>query len=149
MKRQAVVILTTLSLFVMLAATSVRAQSDVHFKVNIPFEFSVGRKVLPAGEYTVKHLAQTAMAIQSVGGRASEIFLTLDARAGSARNESSMVFNRYGDQYFLSTIWTTGNDTGRQLVESRAERELIRARRALASARGESERETVSIIAHR
>ena len=148
MKRQALMILTTLSFLVMLTATSVQAQSDLRLKVNIPFEFSVGHKVLPAGEYTVGCLIQGILVIRSEDRRAVQTFSISNTQASHTRNETSLVFNQYGDQYFLATIWTAGTDTGQELRESRAEREL-RARRSLASARGESGRETVSIIAHR
>ena len=35
-----------------------------------------------------------------------------------------LVFNRYGDQYFLSKIWAPSSDTGRELPKSRLEREV-------------------------
>jgi hypothetical protein len=53
MKTHALLILTTLSLFVMLTATSVYAQSETRSRVNIPLEFSAPGKVLQAGAYAV------------------------------------------------------------------------------------------------
>ena len=53
MKRQLVIALTTFGLVIMLTPTSTSAQSSILLKVNIPFEFSVEGKQLPAGEYTV------------------------------------------------------------------------------------------------
>jgi hypothetical protein len=147
MKRQASMILTALSFLVMLTATSVYAQSDMRLKVNIPFDFSVREKILPAGEYTVRYVAQGILRIQSVDRHASQTFNTLCTQASTRRDESSLVFHRYGDQYFLSTIWTAGDDTGQVLRKPEAEEELIRARRLLA--KSASERQTVSIVPHR
>jgi hypothetical protein len=147
MKRQAFVILTTLSLLVMLTATSIHAQSDMRIKVTIPFEFSVRDKLLPAGEYTVKYMSQGTLAIQSVDRHVSQIFSTLSTHANSKRDESSLVFTRYGDRYFLSTIWTAGDDIGLALRKPAAEMELLRVWRS--SAANASERQTVSIVAHR
>jgi hypothetical protein len=138
-------ILATLSLFVMLTATSVHAQSDIHLKVNIPFEFSVREKTFPAGEYTVRYVTQGVLSIQSVDSNAVQTFMTLSARTNTKPDKSSVVFNRYGDQYFLSTIWRAGDNTGLALRRPHAE-ELIRAKRLLAT--GASERQTVSIVAH-
>jgi hypothetical protein len=149
MKKQALMVLTTLSLFVTLAALSVYAQSDMRLEVNIPFEFSITNHVLPAGEYTVSRLAQNGqnvLVIRSVGCSVHEVFLTLPTRARTIPNQSALVFHQYGDQYFLSKIWTSGNDTGRELGESRAELELIRATSALA--KGTSQGQIVSITAH-
>ena len=149
MKRQAFLILTTLSLLVMLTASSVHAQSGMRLRVSIPFEFSVGRNTLPAGEYTVSYKAQGFVVIQSVDRRTSQIFGTSSNQANSTRDESSLVFNQYGDQYFLAAIWTEGRITGQKLSKSRAERDLIRARSGLASGKSESQRRTVTIIAQR
>jgi hypothetical protein len=147
MKRKAFVILTTLSLLAMPTATSVYAQSGMYLKVNITFQFSVREKVLPAGEYIVWNGAHGVLVIQSADRRESQFFQTLSTQAGTKRHESSLVFNRYGDQYFLSTIWTAGDDTGYQLNKLHAEEELIRARRLVAG--NASDGQTVSIVAHR
>ena len=147
MKRQAVMVLTTLSLLVMLTATSVNGQSDMRLKANIPFEFSVGKTMLPAGEYTVSYSAQGLLIIQSEDRRVSQAFMTLSTQANTARDKSSLVFNQYGDQYFLSAIWTAGDYIGQVLRKPQAERELVRARRA--SAKSAREPHTVSIVAHR
>jgi hypothetical protein len=40
--------------------------------------------------------------------------------------ESKLVFNRYGDHYFLSQIWEAGDNAGRELMKSREERQLER-----------------------
>jgi len=146
MKRQAFVILTTLSFLLMLAATSVNAQSNLRLKVNVPFEFSVRDKLFPAGEYTVRSRAQGFLLIESVGLRAAQVFRTSATQAGATRNQSSLVFNRYGDQYFLSAIWTAGRSTGFGVRKPDAEKGLIRARHE--SAKSASEGQTVSIPAH-
>jgi hypothetical protein len=147
MKKQVLKIFSMLSLFVPLAAGSVYAQSDLRLKVNIPFEFSVGNEALPAGEYTVRHMFRGVLVIQNADGSATKIFSTNGASASKTPYESSLVFHRYGDEYFLSKIWTSGNDTGREIFKSRAEREIIRARSNLS--KSATDRQTVSLAAYR
>ena len=147
MKRQLLTVLATLSLLITLAAAPVRAQSDLRLRVSIPFEFTVGDKTLPAGEYVVKYVFNNSLMIQSADGSQCQAFLANATRANKAPSESSLVFNRYGDQYFLSTIWTTGNEAGLELRKPDAERELIRAR--IARAAGATERQKASIASHR
>ncbi len=65
MKRQALTILTTLSLLVMQAAVSVYAESDNRLEANIPFQFSVRNKVPPNGEYAVGQIAATSLDLAS------------------------------------------------------------------------------------
>lgn len=147
MKKQVLKIFSMLSLFVTLATASVYAQSDMKLKVNIPFEFSVRNQVLPAGEYTVRRVSQSVLVIRSADSRATQIFSTMGTQSRKTPNESSLVFHRYGDEYFLSAIWTTGNDTGHELSKSPAERELIRAKDKLV--KSATERQIVSLVAHR
>ena len=146
MKRQVFVIITTLSLLVAQSAAAVNAQSDLRLKANIPFAFSVGDKVLPAGEYIVSFVGGEALRIQRVDGSEAQCFFTIYTRGNKRRNESSLVFNRYGDQYFLSTIWTAGEDAGLQLKKPHVERELIRARSAVT--RISTGPQTVSVVPH-
>jgi hypothetical protein len=55
-----------------------------------------------------------------------------------------LVFNRHGDQYFLSQIWEAGDSAGRELMTSREERQL---ERELAKSAGR--REKIAIVEHR
>ncbi len=135
-------ILTTLSLFVLLTDTSVYAQYRTVLVANIPFEFAIGNKEFPAGKYTISYINTMLMRIQSQDSNQSMFVLTGPAEARNT--QSKLVFNRYEDQYFLSTLWTTGNEVGRRVRMSRSEREVIRARRALA--RSASEPQTVDIM---
>src|SRR6476659_613221 len=113
MKRQAFMILTTLSLFVMLTATSVYAQFNSGLVAKIPFEFVIGDKAFPAGEYTVTYLDTHLIRIGSSQNRESLFVTTVPVVARKMRNE--LVFNGYGDRYFLSTLWITGQDFGRAI----------------------------------
>lgn len=147
MKRYAVIVLTALGLLVVLTASPVKAQSDLHLNVKIPFEFSVSKKILPAGNYTVRYSTQGVLMIQSVDRRVSQVFNTNPSQAGKTPDESSLVFHQYGDRYFLSAIWTAGLSVGHELRAPHAELALIRA--SSVPATGALERKTVSIAAHR
>src|SRR5580704_6612036 len=90
------------------AAGTVSAQS-VTLKAKIPFSFVVDGKSLPAGEYSVRQATSAAMIIQGVDQSASTVTLVSPASAPGSRQEAPrLVFNRYGDQYFLSQIWASG-----------------------------------------
>jgi hypothetical protein len=116
-------ILATLSL----AATSLVAQSKPLIKVNVPFNFVAGAKTLPAGEYRVHTERPNVVLIQS-NDSTSNMNLLIAHSAEDRKMDGVAVlrFNRYGDRYFLSEIWT-GSDVGRQLPRSRAEKEQIAA----------------------
>ena len=114
-----------LGLFFMLAVVSVQAQSETKLDVNIPFDFQIGNKVLPAGEYSVKRLTQSSMLIRSADGQQSAIAVTPRTIRGGADEKAvqeRLVFHRFGNQYFLAQVWMARGSEGRELNKSKAER---------------------------
>ena len=110
---------------------STQAQSLAYrIKVNIPFDFSVGEKKLPAGTYSVGRVAQdygdSVVAIAGDDGRPTAIRLSISAQRSHASDRTTLVFRHYGDQYFLFQVWPAGAATGRQFARSRSEREIQR-----------------------
>jgi len=104
------------------------AQLDSRSKIvaQVPFEFVVANKVVPAGEYAVR--------VANIDGHILDIS---DARTNvgvfspSSRTETkqpashcALVFNQYGDRYFLSGIKLQGSKIAYRLPESKAEAEL-------------------------
>ncbi|HYM10377.1 MAG TPA: hypothetical protein VEU62_06580, partial [Bryobacterales bacterium] len=120
-------ILPVLAMLTASAVPPVRAQSDVTLRASVPFEFVVGKTTLPAGQYVVKEIQPRALLIQSLDGRGRAIVLTDAAQAGKTQQQQSkLIFNHYGSEYFLWQIWTTGADIGRELPPTRGEREAAR-----------------------
>ena len=60
------------------------------------------------------------MLVQSKDAASSAIVLTTATQAGKISDVGKLVFNRYGDQYFLSKIWVPSSDTGRELAANLA-----------------------------
>jgi hypothetical protein len=109
----------------MLASTRVaRAQEQI--LVNVPFDFVAGNKTLPAGEYAVKTIGptHTLVLIDRNDATASAFLTTNPVVASEPQSESKLVFNRYGDRYFLAQVWTAGYASGRQLMKSDREKEV-------------------------
>jgi hypothetical protein len=107
----------------MVAAGAVQAQSQ--FKADIPFQFVVGHKTLPAGRYTVDpSISSKLVVIQSADHRQASRVLALDAIAKDYQQDSKLVFHRYGDRYFLAGVWTRGAKSGWTIQATRQEQEL-------------------------
>jgi len=129
MKKRALSNFTMLTVLLALTAVSVAAQSERSKITNIPFSFIVGEKTLPAGEYTVEPNRRDfdkVWLVQSRDGRTSALFTTMPVRASETQEKTKFVFHKYGDQYFLSQIWTPGGNSGRELLIPRLERELAK-----------------------
>ena len=129
MKMQVLKNLSRLSLAVTLAVAAVYANPAGPLKADVPFDFSVGGETLPAGVYTVMPMTtQNVLRIRREDGRAAALVITNDAPARRGQDQTRLGFHRYGDRYFLAQVWTAGDSNGRELGQSRAERELIKSR---------------------
>ena len=111
--------------FAALGATTLSAQGQtVHFTT--PFDFSVGRNALPAGEYHVVPIGEFALAIRQPNGRNAVFFLTNAAAAAISKPTATTVtFRRYGNRYFLSEMLNRGR--GWEVPPSRMEKELAKS----------------------
>ena len=111
------------------AFVSVQAQSPAYrIRVNIPFDFSIADKKLPAGNYSIGRAMQnsdnTVLSILDGRGHTKESRLSIPVQSFDAKNQATLVFHRYGDEYFLYQVWAAGETTGRQFPKSSAEREI-------------------------
>ena len=126
MKNQIIKTTAILGLFFMLTIVSVQAQTPSRIEVNIPFDFSAGKATLKAGTYSIKRTSGNLLAIRSADGKTTAMIdapLTIGSR--DLRAGERLVFNQYGDQYFLSQVWLTV-DTGRQLFTPGSEKRVAR-----------------------
>ena len=131
------------------AAVPANAQSPNSVKANIPFEFIVADKTLPAGAYavTAADAARDALMIQSADGKNSALRMSGPTEQKNKRR-AQMVFHRYGQNYFLAQVWN-GESSGRELAKSKQERAV---ERELASISSKSELarstyETIVVVA--
>jgi hypothetical protein len=95
-------------------------------KANVPFAFSVGSEALPAGQYQILRAFPgnaSAQVIRRTDRSAGVVVLTLSADRKSEESKCELIFHRYGDEYFLSQIWT-GQRLGQEIRESDREKEL-------------------------
>jgi hypothetical protein len=71
----------------------------------VPFDFNVGQKVLPAGEYTFSS-EKEIVRIQSRDRKHNLITLPFRTHWGTvSQANTKLTFKRSGDSYFLSQIW--------------------------------------------
>jgi hypothetical protein len=111
-----------LALTVLLLATAAQAQTT-NVKASIPFNFVVGNHAYSAGEYTVRSMSQSSSAIRIDNADESEKGITLSdaCQKGQPAAQTTLVFQRLGDNYFLYQIWTGGSSLGREFPMSKAE----------------------------
>ena len=125
-------LLVTLSLVT--AVVSAQAQGSRSEYADIPFDFKAGDKELPAGRYQISQSTSgEAVTVRGVENSISVVKMTNHLVQLDPAKTSKLVFNRYGNQYFLSEVWIAGRSTGQQIRKTNAEkaiqRELTASRR--------------------
>ncbi len=111
-----------------LAAGCLQAQSlGSALKADVPFAFRAGQTMMPAGTYTIVQYAPSLILIRGDVERKLNAFIATQACERTKGPQTPMlVFNRYGDRYFLSRVWGDGAG-GRELPKAAVEHELARA----------------------
>jgi len=110
--------------------TKAHAQIIGNLEVNIPFQFHAGNAKLPAGKYIIHMLDNsdlTVMEISSADGSTSALFEVQDAEANSTPAKSELIFNKYGNRYFLAKLFDEGNPSGSELSKSSYEKRIKQA----------------------
>lgn len=128
MRRQILKGFTMVALIVgvafMAAVVSANGQTSIGVTANIPFEFVVGDQTLPAGKYTVKTITMGSQVLAIRSQNKTALRQSNSLRASKAQDKGKLVFHRYGQRYFLSEVWSAGDEAGRQLRKSREERNI-------------------------
>lgn len=105
-------------------AGSLQAQSH-EVRANVPFDFTVGSKHLPAGNYSFVSEANDTIVIRSYKDKIEVLSMTFhtDEKPANA-NWSTLVFNKYGDQYFLREIRCPSIAVNVELPRSKQEKQV-------------------------
>jgi hypothetical protein len=112
----------------LLMSTAAQAQST-HLKVTVPFEFTAGTVLLPAGEYEVKTVGPSGGPLLSIRSLNSDKGLYIGSNSCESLNpvaDSKLVFHRYGEQYFLAEVWTRHSSVGHQMQVNSRQTELAK-----------------------
>ena len=105
--------------------TKAKAQITEDLEVDVPFQFHAGNSKLPPGKYFIHVLDNSdlnIMEISSADGATSALFEVRGAEANSAPAKSELIFNKYGNRYFLAKLFDEGNPSGSVVLESRYEK---------------------------
>jgi len=111
---------------VMATAIPMLAQHAGQMKVTVPFNFVVENERMQAGDYTIERIASGRLRIHSSDGGISTTFIALPAQGNNTLEKAHFIFRRYGGEYFLTKIWTPGQNVGWEVLQGRLESELAK-----------------------
>ena len=125
MRRQLMSIFMLLGLLLAFGASKAQAQVVGSVEADIPFQFHAGDAKFAPGKYTVRMLDDSdlmIMEISSADTRHSALFQVRQTEAKMDPAKTELVFNQYGDNYFLSQVFDEGNKYGSEVLESHYEK---------------------------
>jgi hypothetical protein len=89
-------------------------------RFKVPFDFTVGNQVFPAGTYQVSYVTDNAILIQSKGER-PHAALTTTYPADPSTGVGKLIFTKYGNQYFLHEVLCSDVSMNVEIPKSRLE----------------------------
>jgi hypothetical protein len=124
MKTRSILMAAAMTLTALASAHVAQAQDQL--VVTIPFDFAAGSANLPAGDYSVKTTSvnHTILLVNRDNPAVSMFLIAHDTTSSAPQAQSKLVFNCYGDRYFLSQIWAQGSALGSELPKSSREKEI-------------------------
>jgi hypothetical protein len=133
MNRITAIALLAIANFAM-AGTSFAQSTGV--RANVPFDFTVGNKLFPAGTYTIKEQSDHVIIITNYDKPIAALSL-VNGDSNRSPNGGKLKFHRYGSQYFLSEILCEQANMNLQVPTSKTE-QRIALQEAKLRARGET-----------
>jgi hypothetical protein len=101
------------------------AQS-LELRAEVPFDFYIAGKLMPAGTYVVKAL--NGVVVRVWDGKGSSAVVNTNAAFNGDPQTPRLVFHRYGNVSFLSELYWEGYSAGRAVQKSARELEASNGR---------------------
>jgi hypothetical protein len=120
-------LLLTIAGLCLLSTVPLAAQSNTtsNLAASIPFEFAIGGKTMPAGDYIVRCATNGIVKMEAVGGRESEFALGYNKDYSAHSADPKLTFRRYADRYFLASVAPGGGNITLELPRSRTEKDVV------------------------
>ena len=112
-----------------LTGASAMAGDTIAIRTKVPFDFTVGDRRVPAGDYRFERIWSPHVILISSFDTGTALSVPHDVAGQTAGRPNTLVFNQYGDRYFLREIRLGYGPSGVQLPRSRSEKEAMSAQR--------------------
>ena len=125
MKRR-ILMLIAVAAFATALSTNAFGQTGNTVKADITFDFRIGERIYPAGEYrigSISSLSGSLLQISSVRDVNKTQFLIANHSDAGKRQTPKLVFQKYGGNYFLTKIVLDSGGWGYSSRPSRRQRE--------------------------
>jgi hypothetical protein len=109
--------ITSLVLAVLWLGTIAYAQAPVQVvKVHIPFEFIVGDRSFPSGDYSLAQTSQNFLVLRDQRGQSVATAFTIGIDAATPPADTKLRFASAGGRHVLTEVWLRQDPRGQRLV---------------------------------
>jgi hypothetical protein len=112
MKQLTARIFTSLLAVVLWTAGTAYAQTPAVIRVNIPFEFSLGNKTFPPGDYSLVQPLQHFLVLRDARGQTIASTFTSGIESSAASATSKLRFNFVAGRNVLTEVWQQNDSSG-------------------------------------
>ena len=114
--------MTSIALFAVVGSITIGIASaqEQAVKADVPFDFTVANKLVPAGTYTISAESYGVIKIQNSDRQLA--VLTTTTHDANESTTAKLVFNKIGNQYFLSEVLCSSADMNMSVPASKAEK---------------------------
>jgi hypothetical protein len=123
MKKRILTPVMLAGLLAMLAFVSVHAGTSGALTATVPFDFTIGETVLPAGSYSVMETSTDGCLLLRGIDSPLKIFVNTFNASPKGKAKPFLLFHRYDNRYFLARVEFRGG-TARAALMNTEEREL-------------------------
>ena len=135
MRRSITFGIITLAAIVFFGAADGNAQTGKGLVAEVPFDFYVKGELMAAGKYEFVTATSTydnaPLIVRPVSGPEKKAVASAATIGDKARtgNEPLIIFRRYGSENYLSAVHDSTANISLRLIQSKRERQLVKARR--------------------
>jgi hypothetical protein len=122
-------LIVLMGLLSVLFAIPAMAQITTRVTFDAPSAFYAGNAKMPAGSYSVTRPNddENLLLIEDASGSHSAFVEYVVTSSETPHAQSDVTFNKYGKTEFLSLIWVEGQNSGMQVLPSKAEQSAAKA----------------------
>ena len=109
---------------VMLAPAAYAQRMVRTVKANVPFDFTVGTRVFPAGNYSLVRIDASLLELRDSAGNLLANMLTRSVQASTKPARPKLLFDSQNGRHILIQVWQENEPVGQEILQPKA---VIRA----------------------
>ena len=118
-------LLFAIAVFATALTTNASGQTGKTIRANVKFDFQIGDRIYPAGEYRIESISwhDNILLIRNVSDANKTEFIVANHSNAGKRQTPRLAFHKYGESYFLTQIFLDSGVRGYSITPSRRQLE--------------------------